>query len=637
MGRPIVISVLAEANGVGKGTAQAEGYLTRLGNKAKAVGKIVGVGVVAASVAIAGSSIRLASEAQQSIGATEQIYGKYADSVISKSDQAAQAVGLSANSYRELSNGLGAMLKNAGTPMDALAGKTDKLVSLGADMAATFGGTTADAVGAISSLMRGEADPIERYGVSIKQSDVNARLAAQGLGHLTGAKLKEAQSTARLALLYEQTKSAQGQFGRESGTLAGVQQRLGAQWEDMRAKLGMKLLPVLTKVLGYLNANGPAAFSAVEQGIKAVTPAVRTVTGVLGDLGGVVVDVAGFLVDNRAVLGVLAAGYVAYKGIVLATKAAEWALYLWQSRKVILGASQIAITKGMTIAQTAFNTALRANPIGLVVTALTALAAGAVWAYQNVDWFRAGVQTAFGWVQKAGSALMTALGVAWDVITTGVKVAGKLVKAYLMAPVYAFQGLVAAGRAMASGVTAAIGAVGKAVGSVKGKVTGALKGAGDWLKSAGENIMRGLVKGIDRGLAWVRDKVSGVGKLIPGWLKKVLGINSPARATIPAGYYSALGVAEGFISGRSAIRRSLDATANTITGYTMPSPAMATDWTIAGGSITRAGGSGEWHVHFDIKVEAAIGADGVQIGRDIVKYLRDYVDNGGQLPVPAGR
>lgn len=254
MGKPIVIAAEVDPRGVATGVGQATGHLGRLGGTARRVGTVVAtalVGVGVAAVAVTGA----ASEAQQSIGATESVYGKYADTVVAKSNEAASAVGLSANAYRETSNVLGAMLKNAGTPLDKLAAKTDKLVGLGGDLAATYGGTTTEAVEALSSLLRGEADPIERYGVSIKQSDVNARLAAQGLGKLTGEALKQAEAQARLDLLYKQTGAAQGQFARESETFAGQQQRMTASVQNISASLGTALLPALTEVGKVINTS----------------------------------------------------------------------------------------------------------------------------------------------------------------------------------------------------------------------------------------------------------------------------------------------------------------------------------------------------------------------------------------------
>ncbi|MFS0364432.1 hypothetical protein ACL1AW_15745, partial [Corynebacterium striatum] len=84
--------------------------------------------------------------------------------IISASKGAAEAVGLSGREYRELTSSTGAMLKNMGMPMDEVADKSQNLVGVAADLAATFGGSTKDAIESVNALMRGEADPIEKYG-----------------------------------------------------------------------------------------------------------------------------------------------------------------------------------------------------------------------------------------------------------------------------------------------------------------------------------------------------------------------------------------------------------------------------------------------------------------------------------------
>ncbi|WP_235739034.1 hypothetical protein [Nocardioides alcanivorans] len=258
MAKPIAIAILANGR-------RASREFETLGSKAAKWGKRVAAAGAVAAVALAKTVVSAASDAQQSIGATEQIYGKYADTVIKRSNQAANAIGLSANEYRELSNVTGAMLKSSGMPLAKVADLTDKLNRRAADMAATFGGTTREAVEAVSSLLRGEADPIERYGVSIKQSDVNARLAAKGLDKLEGSAKKTAEQQARLDLLFGQSKDSAGQFARESNTLAGQQQRLAAKIENTKAKVGAVLLPAVTKLVGYANKH---LVPALEDGAK---------------------------------------------------------------------------------------------------------------------------------------------------------------------------------------------------------------------------------------------------------------------------------------------------------------------------------------------------------------------------------
>lgn len=195
----IVVGAVGDFRRLYGDLSQAESRFGKLGSGIKAGLAGAAIAGTAALVKLGKDAVGSASAAQQSLGATESVFGRYADTVIRRSGQAADAVGLSANEYRELSNVTGAMLASAGTPLKTVATLTDQLNRRAADMAATFGGTTREAVEAVSSLLRGETDPIERYGVAIKQSDVNARLAAQGLDQLVGSALKQAEQQVRLS------------------------------------------------------------------------------------------------------------------------------------------------------------------------------------------------------------------------------------------------------------------------------------------------------------------------------------------------------------------------------------------------------------------------------------------------------
>lgn len=257
MGRPAVLKIDILADGK---SAQAE--LGRTGDKASKMGAAVKAGAAVAAagvVLLATEAAKSASAVEQAMGASEKVFAAYADGVQSNAAKADRALGLSKSGYLDLANIIGTQLKNAGTPMDQLTGKTDQLITKGADLAATFGGSTADAVGALSSALKGELDPIERYGVSLRKSDVNARLAEQGLDKLEGAALKAAEQQALLALINEQTAAATGAFADEANTAAGVGARASAVWENTKAVLGQGLLPILVAVgTFFLDVLAPA-------------------------------------------------------------------------------------------------------------------------------------------------------------------------------------------------------------------------------------------------------------------------------------------------------------------------------------------------------------------------------------------
>lgn len=260
---------------------------------------LIGLGVQATDVA---------SDLQQATGAVDSVFKEYADGVHEFAATAAQDVGLAKDQYSQLASVLGSQLKNLGIPLDETGAKTSDLIELGADLSAMYGGTAADAVAALSSLLRGERDPIERYGVSIKQADINARLGAQGLLELTGEARKNAELQATLAILTEQTADAHGTFARESDTASGAQQRANAAWRDAQGALGVAFLPLVVE--------GATALS----------------------------EFAGWVEENQELALALGIGLGILAGSVLVLTAAQWA----------------------------FNIAAAANPVGIVILLVAA-------------------------------------------------------------------------------------------------------------------------------------------------------------------------------------------------------------------------------------------------------------------------
>src|SRR5699024_7722517 len=129
----------------------------------KAVGALAAVFAVDKIKDFFVSGIQGAGDLEQSVGAIEAVFKSGASQMSTWSQTAATDVGLTKNEFNELGTLMGAQLKNGGTAMEDLAPKTKSLIELGADLSSMFGGNTADAVGALSSALKGERDPIEKY------------------------------------------------------------------------------------------------------------------------------------------------------------------------------------------------------------------------------------------------------------------------------------------------------------------------------------------------------------------------------------------------------------------------------------------------------------------------------------------
>lgn len=288
----IVPSARGFAQALGGETSGALGKAGKDGGASfagSAIGSFKGLAVAAGGLlAAAGvgsffkSAVGGAADLEQSVGAVQTVFKDAAPQMLEWADSAATAVGLTKNEYAELGTLIGTQLKNGGTAMDQLAPKTNDLIGLGADLSSMFGGSAADAVGALSSALKGERDPIERYGVSLNQAKIDAEAAALGFEKVGGTLSSEANQAATLSLIMKQTADAHGNFARETDTLSHKQQVLNAMWQDGKTRLGAALVPAVSAAAGALIGVLGPALDGAEAGITKVIEIAGGVYSILG-------------------------------------------------------------------------------------------------------------------------------------------------------------------------------------------------------------------------------------------------------------------------------------------------------------------------------------------------------------------
>jgi tetratricopeptide (TPR) repeat protein len=156
--------------------------------------------------------------------------------------------GLSQGQAAQASVFLGSVLKQYGFSVSEASAETQKLVTLSQDLATTYGYELQDALLSVTALFRGEYDPIEKFGVAMKQAEVSARVASKGLGELTLEQEANEMAIARLEMLYERAGDSIGAFGRASDTLYASQQRLNAVVANTQIAFGAELQAPLAAI-----------------------------------------------------------------------------------------------------------------------------------------------------------------------------------------------------------------------------------------------------------------------------------------------------------------------------------------------------------------------------------------------------
>lgn len=228
--------------------------MSRMGETIKrafAVGTAAGV---AGFAVLAKSSLAAASDFDEAANKIDELFKGSADVVQRFAATSATSLGQSRNSVLDAAATFGIFGQSAGLAGDDLAKFSTDFVALSSDLASFHNTSPEDAITAIGAALRGETEPIRRYGVML--DDATMRHKALELGIISSTKqalLPNQKVLAAQALIYAKTKSAQGDFARTSGGLANQQRILTAQWENAKITLGTALLPLATKAFGYLN------------------------------------------------------------------------------------------------------------------------------------------------------------------------------------------------------------------------------------------------------------------------------------------------------------------------------------------------------------------------------------------------
>jgi hypothetical protein len=275
----------------GDGLAAATRQLGAFGQASNGLGSTLGkVGAALASFGIAAKAVKFgkdsidsARDLERNLFSVNTIFDEFSPKIVQFTKDAAQ-LGLSQKDAAKASTFLGSVLKQSGFSMDFVTSETQKLVSLGVDLAATYGYDVQEALLGMTALFRGEYDPIEKFGVAMKQSEINAELAARGLDKLEGAARRNAEQTIRLELLYQRAADATGAFGAQSGNLYVEQKKLQAQFENIQAQLGTDLLPVFGQLVQALVPLVDDLTPRFAQAIQDSIPVLETMVGILADM-----------------------------------------------------------------------------------------------------------------------------------------------------------------------------------------------------------------------------------------------------------------------------------------------------------------------------------------------------------------
>lgn len=314
-------------------------------------------------------------------------------------------------------------------------------------------------------------------------------------------------------------------------------------FEQVIANTTAALGPALIVAIGniarlvgvFAGASGPLTLYV--QLIGALAGAFATLLESTPGLSYMVVTTLGF-VSVAKIFGPMAAAIygtaAAYRAMAAGATFAEVAQKRSTATAIAARVAMLAVaaaTRVWTAVQWALNVALRANPIGLVITGLVALGTALVVAYRQSQTFRNIVNGAWAAVRSAATAafnaIVTALRTAWNTITSIWKAIGPTLSGIIRGAI----GMVtSAGKALGQGVISGFKAAFDLAATIITAVRNVIGQAASW----GIGVGRKLVEGIKDG---IKAAFGGVGSLVGDLVGKI-GVGDAGRniaGSIPGG------------------------------------------------------------------------------------------------------
>lgn len=149
--------------------------------------------------------------------------------------------------FKQLSNAMG-LSDEVGTNLS----KT--LTQLSIDLSSLYNVDVNDAVSKLQSALAGQTKPVRFFGADITQNTLQLTLQTHGIDKFVSELSYAEKRLLIVASILEQTKEAQGDWGRTINSVANQMRIFQQQTERLTRALGNLFIPILEKILPTMNA-----------------------------------------------------------------------------------------------------------------------------------------------------------------------------------------------------------------------------------------------------------------------------------------------------------------------------------------------------------------------------------------------
>jgi len=255
---------------------------------AGAAGAVFATQLAGQVVDAAGKALGAAVALGEALNKVQVIFGSASRTIVAFSKTTATSMGIAQTQALDAASSFATLGKAAGLEGGKLAGFSMDLVKLASDIGSFHNADVSEVIDAISSGLRGEAEPMRKFGVLLDDATLKVKAFDMGLYNGVGTLSQSAKVLAAYQVILEQTTDAQGDFERTSDSLANQQKVLKATLNDAATTMGGGFLTAAENVATAINGTGGTtdAITGLSKEMAALIATGGQVTGVLAGLAG---------------------------------------------------------------------------------------------------------------------------------------------------------------------------------------------------------------------------------------------------------------------------------------------------------------------------------------------------------------
>ena len=258
-GKTLTIYLAADLKKFNRGINKAEGGLKGFGNS---VSKFLGPALIAGAAAAGAFAVKLgvdavnaASDLLETQNKVGVIFGESSQAILDFADTSVTALGQTQTQALEAAATFAQFGKAAGLAGSDLVDFSTEFVTLSADLASFNNSSPEEAITALGSALRGEAEPLRRFGVLLDDATLKTKAMEMGISDGTSKLTTQQKVLAAHAVVLEQTTDAQGDFARTADGLANTTRILSAAVEDAKAEIGLGLVAAIETATGAMGGS----------------------------------------------------------------------------------------------------------------------------------------------------------------------------------------------------------------------------------------------------------------------------------------------------------------------------------------------------------------------------------------------